>query len=119
MGPLDTPEEAEGAACETLLFQELNALNSGLSLGYNIYYWRTSNNIEVDFILYGAKGIKAFEIKRGRRVSKYMLRGLKAFMKDYPMSKAYFIYGGQRYLREDNIEIIPIDTFFQKLPNIL
>ena len=119
MGPLDTPEEAEGAACETLLFQELNALNSGLGLGYNIYYWRTSNNIEVDFILYGTKGIKAFEIKRGRRVSKDTLRGLKAFIKDYPMSKAYFIYGGQRYMREDNIEIIPIDTFFQKLPDIL
>lgn len=119
MGPLDLPEEAEGAACETLLFQELNALNSSLDLGYNIYYWRTANSIEVDFILYGTKGIKAFEIKRGRRISKDMLRGLKAFLNDYPMAKAYFIYGGEKYMREGDIEIIPISSIFKKLPQIL
>jgi len=119
MGPLDLPEEAEGAACETLLFQELNALNSSLELDYDIYYWRTANNIEVDFILYGTKGIKAFEIKRGRRISRDMLRGLKAFLSDYPMAKAYFIYGGEKYMREGNIEIIPISSIFKKLPQIL
>ena len=119
MGPLDLPEEAEGAACETLLFQELNALNSSLELDYDIYYWRTANNIEVDFILYGTKGIKAFEIKRGRRISRDMLRGLKAFLSDYSMAKAYFIYGGEKYMREGNIEIIPISSIFKKLPQIL
>jgi uncharacterized protein len=119
MGPLDTPEEAEGASCETLLLQQMIALNAALGLGYNIYYWRTSNNIEVDFILYGDKGIKAFEIKRGKRISKDMLKGLKAFTKDYPMAKAYFIYGGERYMRKGNIEILPMSDIFQKLPAIL
>lgn len=119
MGPLDMPEEAEGAAMETLLFQELNAINSSLNLGYNIHYWRSSNNIEVDFVLYGDKGIKAFEIKRTAKISPAMVRGLKSFLKDYPTAKAYFVYGGERYMRKDNIEIIPMSNMFRKLPEVL
>lgn len=118
-GPLDIPEEIDGAACETLLFQELLAINDALNLGYKIYYWRTSNNIEVDFVLYGKKGLKAFEIKRTRRVSRSMLHGLMAFLKDYPMAKAYFIYGGRRPMREGDIEIMPIEDIFKRLPTIL
>ncbi len=67
-GPLDMPEEIEGHALETLFLQEIMAMNSYLALGYNIFYWMTSNNIEVDFVLYGARGIKAFEIKRTGKI---------------------------------------------------
>lgn len=119
MGPLDTPEEAGGAALETILFQELNALNDYLRLGYKIFYWRTSNNAEVDFVLYGDKGIKAFEIKRTARLSGLMFKGLKAFLKDYPSAKAYFIYAGERRMREGNIEIIPIKDVFERLGTVL
>jgi predicted AAA+ superfamily ATPase len=79
----------------------------------------TSNNIEVDFVVYGNKGIKAFEIKRTARISSSMLRGLKAFHKDYPNAKMYFIYGGERHLREGNIEILPMKDVLKELPRIL
>jgi len=119
MGPLDRPEEIDGPACETLLFQEMRAINDIFDFGYTISYWKTSNNAEVDFVLYGKKGIKAFEIKRTRRISVSMLRGLKAFLKDYPMAKAYFIYGGKRYMREGKIEILPMGRAFRELHKIL
>jgi len=119
MGPLDMPEQAEGIAFETLLFQELKAVNEAMNLGYTISYWRTSNNMEVDFILYGEKGIRAFEVKRAGKVSRPMLSGLKSFFKDYPMAKPYFVYGGRRLMRQDNIEIIPIDHLLRHLPAIL
>ena len=118
-GPLDVPEEIGGHAFETLFLQEIAAINSYFRLGYNIFYWKTSNNIEVDFVLYGDKGIKAFEIKRTGRISSSMMRGLKAFLKDYPQAKAYFIYGGERRLREGNIEILPIKDALKELPKIL
>lgn len=118
-GPLDMPEVIEGIAFETLFFQELVAVNDALNLGYNIFYWRTANNAEVDFVLYGEKGIIAFEIKRSAKVSKAMLTGLKAFLKDYPMAKAYLVFNGQRYLREDNIEILPAVKVFKELPRML
>lgn len=69
-GTLNMPEQAEGAAFETLFFQELMAINNYYEMGYDIYYWRTSNNVEVDFILYGKGGIKAFEIKRSGKYKK-------------------------------------------------
>ncbi|MBU1148134.1 MAG: AAA family ATPase [Candidatus Omnitrophica bacterium] len=119
MGPLDIPEEVEGVCFETLFFQELAAINDALDLGYTISYWRTSNNMEVDFVLYGDRGIRAFEIKRTGKISRPRLSGLTSFLKDYPMAKAYFIYGGKRYMRQEAIEIIPIDDALKKLPDIL
>ena len=119
MGPLDMPEEAQGAALETLLFQELKAINDYRNLGYKIFYWRTSDNTEVDFVMYGDKGIRAFEIKRAGKISSSMLKGLKSFLKDYPLSKAYFFYGGKRQMHEGNIEIIPINDALKGLSDIL
>lgn len=118
-GPLDMPEEIGGHVTETLFLQELIAINAYLRSGYNIFYWMASNNMEVDFVLYGNKGILAFEIKRTAKVSSSMLKGLKAFQKDYPKAKTYFIYGGERILREGNIEILPIKDTLKKLPEIL
>ena len=119
MGPLDAPEEVEGISFESLLFQELKAINDYYGLGYKIYYWRTSNNLEVDFVLYGERGLKAFEIKRRGRVPSSELRGLKTFLKDYPTAKAYYIYGAERRMSEGDIDIIPLDYALKNLPAIL
>ena len=119
MGPLDRPEEAEGASLETLLYHELKAANSYLNLGYEIFYWRTVDDAEVDFVLYGKRGIKAFEIKRTARINKSMFGGLKSFLKQYPMVKAYLVYGGSRRMREGNIEIYPVGEFLENLSLIL
>jgi hypothetical protein len=48
-----------------------------------------------------------------------MLSGLKAFLKDYPAGKAYFVYGGKRRMYQDEIEIIPIEELLKELPAIL
>lgn len=118
MGPLDRPEEVEGVALETLFFQELTAINDCLKLGYKIFYWRTAGGFEVDFVLYGSRGLRIFEIKRTGKVSSAMLKGLKAFLKDYPSAKAYFLYGGERKMREGEIEILPFNETVKEL-NVL
>lgn len=118
-GPLDLPEEIEGHALETLFLQELKALNDYFDLGYNIYYWRTADDLEVDFVLYGDRGIKAFEIKRAGKINSLMLRGLKSFQRDYPSAKTYFLYGGKRRLYEDKIEVAPFQEILPNLINIL
>jgi predicted AAA+ superfamily ATPase len=118
-GPLDSPEEIDGATCETLLFQELLAVNDALDFGYKLFYWRSAAQQEVDFVLYGAKGLFAFEIKRTARISGIDLRGLRAFLNDYPMAKACFLYGGRRRMREGLIDLVPIETALRELPEIL
>lgn len=118
-GPLDRPEEIEGAALETLLFQELRAVNDLFGLGYELYYWRTASGLEVDFVLYGEKGLIAIEIKRAARVRNSELRGLKAFASEYPQAVMFFLYGGQKELFVDNITLLPIGTALSKLPDLL
>ncbi|MCL5771739.1 MAG: AAA family ATPase [Actinobacteria bacterium] len=119
VGPLDSPEEVGGVSCESLFFQELMAINDYLDLGYKIYYWRTSNEIEVDFVLYGKRGLKAFEVKRKGKITSKDLRGLKAFLNDYPSAKAYFIYGGERQMHEGSIDIFPLEYTIKNLSVIL
>jgi predicted AAA+ superfamily ATPase len=115
MGPLDAPEEVEGVALETLFLQELIALNSAFDFGYKIFYWRTSNGREVDFVLYGPKGMLSFEIKRTSRITSAMLGGLNSFLADYPMAKAYFVYTGNRRMHEGKIEIVPLLEILKNL----
>lgn len=113
MGPLDAPEEAEGPSLETLILEELIALNDYLDLGYKFYYWRTSGGVEVDFVLYGNNGLLAIEIKRGSRINESMLKGLKLFKRDYPEARCVFIYGGERRQWFGDIEVIPVIDFLK------
>lgn len=119
MGPLDSPEEADGPALETLFLQHIRAINDYYRYGLQCYYWRTSNEVEVDFVLYGERGLYAFEIKRKRRYERRDLAGLRAFSKDYPMAKLFLLYGGDIIQYEDAITILPISTAFRQLDSIL
>ena len=104
---------------ETLILQELRAVNGALNLGYEIFYWHTSNHVEVDFVLYGEKGIVAIESKSSQRLTSDMFRGLKAFKTDYPMAKTYLIYGGTRREYRDDIQVIGVQEFLQSLAKVL
>jgi predicted AAA+ superfamily ATPase len=84
IGPLDSEAELDGPVLETLVFQELRAVNDYLECGYQLYFWRTKNGLEVDFILYGPGGLISIEVKRSAHVHLKNLRGLKEFKKDYP-----------------------------------
>lgn len=114
-GLLDAPEEIEGIALETLVLQEMKAMNDYFDWGYKLFFWKTSQMAEVDFILYGPRGMKALEIKRTAKISSRHLKGLKSFLKDYPQAKGYILYGGTRTLWEGKIQIIPVIDFLKKM----
>jgi predicted AAA+ superfamily ATPase len=119
MGPFDTPEEAEGACLETLCFQELTAVNDTLDLEYELFYWRTSDGTEVDFVLYGQKGLKAIEVKRSSRFERRDLNGLKSFRRDYPTAECYLLYGGKYEREVDGIRILPIQSALPNLQSLI
>ncbi|MBI3314867.1 MAG: ATP-binding protein [Candidatus Omnitrophica bacterium] len=118
-GLLDAPQEAQGVAAETLVLQELRALNDYFHWQYKIYFWRTADQQEVDFVLYGPRGLKAIEVKRTANVSNRHLSGLKAFLKDYPMAKGYLFYGGRQRLYFDKIQVWPIGEALKKIEELL
>lgn len=118
-GPLDMLEEIDGAALETLFLQHLIAFNDYGRLGYEFYYWRTSNQVEVDFVAYGERGLFAFEIKRKRTISSRDLAGLKVFGEDYPMAKLYMVYGGDHEAFYGNVKVLPFEKMLFQLRKIL
>ncbi len=119
-GIIDSVREIEGHALETLILQELIALNHYYELGYKIQYWRTINDQEVDFIVYGPKNFIAIEVKRSNTVSSSDLKGLKLFLEDYPEAQGYIIYGGNKKLYfDEGIRALPILDFLKLLPKIL
>lgn len=119
LGPLDSREEIDGAALETLFLQQAKAINDYFQLNYDFFYWRTTSNIEVDFILYGENGFHAFEIKRKRNISKQDLKGLKTFKADYPEAHCYLLYGGNDAYIENGISICPYEQTLKSLKELL
>jgi uncharacterized protein len=115
-GLLDSQEEVDGAALETLFLQELRALNDYYELDFQLYYWRTRAGVEVDFVVYGPKGFFAFEIKRGRKVSRQDSYGLRALQEEYPEVKSFLLYGGEHRQYYENITVLP---FVEALKNLL
>lgn len=119
IGPLDQPEAFNGIALESLFFQNLRAINDYFDLGYKLYYYRTKSGSEIDFIAYGNKGLRAFEIKSKKNVSSFDINNLISFQKDYPQAKCYFCYGGTLRYYIQNVTIIPIKEALINLPKLL
>lgn len=118
-GPLDSAEEIDGAALETLVYQELRALNDYLDLGYSLHYWRTTAGDEVDFVLYGERGLIAIEVKRAAQLRASDFASLRAFADEYPMAKTFLVTGGSKEQREGKIQVFPIADFLQRLPELV
>ena len=114
-GPLDRPEEIEGHALEGFLLQHLRAWIDYSQNEFSLYFWRTRSGVEVDFILYGAKGIYALEVKNTNKIYPKDLKNLKSFKEDYPESKLIFLYRGKERLQKGEILCIPIDSFLLNL----
>lgn len=115
-GPLDSPDEIDGPAFETLLLQELRAHIAYGDLGYELYYWRTHSGLEVDFVLYGERGLHAFETKRASRVRSRDYDGLRAFAADYPAARCTLVYSGTKRYTEGAIEVVPLGELLAELP---
>ena len=119
-GPLDPIEEIDGAAIESLVFQELKAFidNHGKSL--DIYFHRTQDKSEIDFILYGEDGFFAIEVKRSSKINSKDLTALKLFKNEYPEVKMFVFYLGEDERVTDNkIRIIPMQKALVNLKDFI
>jgi len=114
-GPLDAPEEIEGAALEGLVAQHLRAWCDYAEGNHVLYYWQTRSQVEVDFVVYGNSGIFAMEVKNSARIRPEDLRALRAFGEDYPSSQRILLYRGQDRLLRDGILCLPCAEFLTRL----
>ena len=119
VGPLDSDAEIDGPALETLVLQELRAVNDYHGLDYRIHFWRTRSGLEVDFVLYGPNGLLAIEVKRSTRIQPRDTRSLREFRKDYPPARCFVFYGGPSPLYMDGVTVLPVEHALRDLHRIL
>lgn len=115
VGPLDADADIDGAAIETLLLQSLRAENANAGLGYELFFWRTTEGAEVDLVLYGEQGLHAFEVTRSSVFRETDLSGIRLFCEDHPKAKGHLFYGGTRRYRFGAIEVVPLREGLQSL----
>jgi predicted AAA+ superfamily ATPase len=118
-GPLDSEAEIDGPALETLFLQHFRALGEFANWDQKIYYWKTANNIEVDFVSYGEEGLFAFEIKGTSVLRQDDLGGLRLFKQDYPMAKCFLLNFDQNDKVIDDIHILPFERGMKELPQLM
>ena len=94
-------------------------MNDAFDLGYELHYWRTGNGLEVDFVLYGERGLVAFEVKRTERLRDEDLEPLLAFREDYPMARAFFLHPGTKREHYRGVEIVPLSHALKHLDELL
>ena len=119
-GPLDDFSQKKGMALETLVLQDIKAYNDYRDLKYEIFYWRTQNHkFEVDFVLYGKRGLKSIEVKLASKIRTQDCRSLLEFKKDYPKAECFLLYTGEKQYWYKDIHVMPIEVFLKKPSLIL
>lgn len=114
-GPLDRPEEIDGAALEGMVAQHLFAMLRYRRDDCQLYYWRTKSGTEVDFVIYGSSLFWAIEVKRAVRVNAFDVKPLRSFMQDYPEAETVLVYLGKERLVIDGVRCEPVTEFLLSL----
>lgn len=105
--------EAFGRAFEHFIYQEIAAHSRYSGLNYPVSYWRTTSQLEVDFILGDHQA--AVEVKGTEQAASQHLRGLKAFREEYRTKHAIVVSMDPRPRVVDGVMILPWATFLKKL----
>lgn len=70
-----------GTIQETLIYSELRKTIKNYNLNRQIYYYRDSNNLEVDFLLTGGDKLKIIEVKSSENPQPKDIRNLAEFVR--------------------------------------
>jgi predicted AAA+ superfamily ATPase len=112
-GKIEYKSENFGHAFEHFIYLELYAHSKYSELNYEISYWRTSTQFEVDFILGNHR--VAIEVKSSESISTKHLKGLKQFSQEYETERLIAVSQDIYYRKIENIEIMPWEHFLTEL----
>ena len=66
-------------------------------------------------MVYGPDGLWAIEVQNSRDVRPQDLRGLRAFLEDYPECRPLLLYRGVERLRKGEVLCMPVEEFLLAL----
>jgi uncharacterized protein len=114
-GRIEVRSESFGHAFEHFIYQELYAHSKYSEKDYPISYWRTTSQIEVDFIL-GDHEV-AVEVKGTNNIHSRHLKGLKSFAEEYTVKKLIVVSDDPFERKIGEISVIPWKLFLDRLWN--
>jgi predicted AAA+ superfamily ATPase len=114
-GEIEFGTELFGKAFYHFIYQEIYAHSRYSGLEYNISYWRTASQFEVDFVLGDHE--TAIEEKSTDLVNALHLKGLKAFAEEYVVKNLIVVSNDNNPRKVDNILILPWKVFLERLWN--
>ena len=104
-----------GSSFEHFIYLETYAHSKYSRLNYTISYWRTTSQIEVDFVL-GNHEV-AIEVKATDNVQEKHTKGLREFSKDYQVRKLIIVSNDPHERKMGDIHIIPWEVYLEMLWN--
>lgn len=112
-GEIEQGSESFGNAFEHFIYQELYAHTQYTAKQYPISYWRTTSQLEVDFVL-GDHEV-AIEVKSTNNVQPHHLKGLKAFSEEYKVNKSIVVSNDPTTRKMGEITVMPWKEFLDHL----
>ena len=105
----------KGDIIETFIYDELLKANTSALNKAGIFYYRTSDKKEIDFILEFGEKVIAIEIKSSTSVSKSDFKHIYHLQKEIPntFDKGIVLYGGEDFLRlDEKMYAVPFGFLF-------
>lgn len=112
-GTIVPGSESFGHAFEHFIYHELYSHSHYSDINYPISYWRTTSQIEVDFVL-GDNEV-AIEVKATMLANPRHLSGLKSFAEEYKVKKMILVSNDPTPRKVGNIMILPWKFFLNQL----
>jgi uncharacterized protein len=112
-GRIELGSESFGKAFKHFIYQEIYAHSNYTDLNYQISYWRTTSQLEVDFIL-GDHEI-AVEVKATTNANPRHFKGLNSFGEEYNVKKLILVSNEPNPRQINNITVLPWKIFLEQL----
>lgn len=115
--PYPVVPEERGALLETLVHNELCAYLEYSGLGYPLFFWRTPDGVEVDFLCETAAGYTAIEVKAATAWRPVASRGPARLCSELGAKKvsSFGVYLGTREARYEPCRVLPVADFLRRL----
>ena len=104
---------AKGAIFENFVILEVMKLHHNQGRRPQIYYWRDSNQNEVDLLIQDGMNLKAVEIKSGKTINSDFFKGLKYFKKIVPDAQSILVYGGDESQKRTDAMVYAVEEMDQ------
>lgn len=110
---IEPGSELFGRALEHYIFMELTAYLKYTRKNLDLFYWRTTSQIEVDFII--SDPTVAIEVKATAQVQSKHLRALMSLQEEYTLKNAFIVSLDLRPRKINNVWILPVEEFLKRL----